>query len=157
MHIHSATLFQSTPSVWRATLGTPSLSGFASDFNPRPPCGGRLLKPCKCVKFHDISIHALRVEGDVNRFRRTRQESSYFNPRPPCGGRLSAGNNRPSRDNFNPRPPCGGRLLIRPLDARAGHYFNPRPPCGGRLSEASMCPVSRLFQSTPSVWRATRS
>ena len=34
------------------------------DFNPRPPCGGRL---CSCIFYHLsqlISIHVLRVEDD---------------------------------------------------------------------------------------------
>ena len=34
-------------------------------------------------------------------------------------------------------------------------YFNPLPPYGGRLVCASVCPVTRPFQSTPSVWRET--
>ena len=33
--------FQSTPSVWRETRGTPGFSSSAKDFNPLPPCGGR--------------------------------------------------------------------------------------------------------------------
>ena len=38
-----------------------------SDFNPRPPCGGR---PGLFGRYHDIA---------------------YFNPRPPCGGRQGPG------------------------------------------------------------------
>ena len=38
---YSDASFQSTPSVWRATLDT-SRNWYAdNDFNPRPPCGGR--------------------------------------------------------------------------------------------------------------------
>ena len=33
--------FQSTPSVWRATLRPLYYKFFDSYFNPRPPCGGR--------------------------------------------------------------------------------------------------------------------
>ncbi len=35
-------IFQSTPSVWRETFRHDSLDVFISDFNPLPPCGGRL-------------------------------------------------------------------------------------------------------------------
>ena len=58
-------LFQSTPSVWRATKS------------------GK-----KTLKARNISIHALRVEGDENCYT-DKKKRSYFNPRPPCGGRLS--------------------------------------------------------------------
>ena len=100
------------------------------DFNPRPPCGGRLPRP------------------------RAGSLWTNFNPRPPCGGRHSrpstfhvielfqstppvrgatprATRSLPRTSNFNPRPPCGGR----PAPWREGtrsRYFNPRPPCGGR-------------------------
>ena len=34
------------------------------DFNPLPPCGGRLVQQCQCSGGAVISIHSLRVEGD---------------------------------------------------------------------------------------------
>ena len=81
------TSFQSTPSVWRET-GTYTLSrDLATDFNPLPPCGGRLCRSEGVLSFgsfqstpsvwretengrlcdtpHAISIHSLRVEGDM--------------------------------------------------------------------------------------------
>ena len=61
----------------------------APDFYPRPPGGGRPLDSIRHLLTLSISIHALRVEGDVL----------------PCGG-ISAG-----RD-FYPRPPGGGRRLF---------------------------------------------
>ena len=39
-------------------------AGTETDFNPRPPCGGRLARVAKAKELIDISIHALRVEGD---------------------------------------------------------------------------------------------
>ena len=102
--------FQSTPSVGRATARLDRESAQEKHFNPRPPWGGRpyirllhltmttfqstpsvgratFLKPCKCVKFRDISIHALRGEGDLCRCDIERCHK-HFNPRPPWGGRL---------------------------------------------------------------------
>ena len=39
-------------------------SGAVSDFYPRPPRGGRLSTPCGYGLVVQISIHALREEGD---------------------------------------------------------------------------------------------
>ena len=102
-------VFQSTPSVWRETT---------------PPSSGS--------SYSLISIHSLRVEGDM-----------------PAG--MMAG----SASYFNPLPPCGGRLRISHLPQRQGH-FNPLPPCGGRPRGSEKERRQRApFQSTPSVWRET--
>ncbi len=101
-------LFLSTPSARRATQqqqgGKPDTlisihalreegDGFssmylsiASYFYPRPPRGGRRLKPNpKSAKLR-ISIHALREEGD-GRQQCAGLAHCYFYPRPPRGGR----------------------------------------------------------------------
>ena len=41
------------------------LSSSSSYFNPRPPRGGRLIREVVAVDGVDISIHALREEGDL--------------------------------------------------------------------------------------------
>ena len=79
-------IFQSTPSVGRAT---------ATNFF--------------YFAVTQISIHALRGEGDVRTQRRKSVRGSDFNPRPPWGGRLYQRHNGHSDRNFNPRPPWGGR------------------------------------------------
>ena len=43
---------------------TTRTSSLSANFNPRPPCGGRLLGKDDKVVAVIISIHALRVEGD---------------------------------------------------------------------------------------------
>ena len=80
-------VFQSTPSVWKATNnsvesiraigisihafrveGDPlsqQLSNFQHNFNPRLPCGRRLIHHFVSYLFAMISIHAFRVEGDL--------------------------------------------------------------------------------------------
>ena len=125
--------FLSTPSARRATL----LSGY-----------GRVRD--------DISIHALREEGD----RRTAHTEHRL-------------------DDFYPRPPRGGRLRERFIGGRQLQHFYPRPPRGGRHHQpvASSIPnpisIHALreegdaeqkaeemkkfeFLSTPSARRATR-
>ena len=78
------------------------------DFNPRPPCGGRLFLLFCFLRYvifqstspvwrttnsdyvaefeFDISIHVPRVEDDVLPVNYVGW-TNYFNPRPPCGGR----------------------------------------------------------------------
>ena len=58
------------------------------DFYPRPPGGGRqvFVRTCKGVTI--ISIHALRVEGDILLFLNARLHKDFY-PRPPGGGRPS--------------------------------------------------------------------
>ena len=45
-------------------FGTLSIHVPAQDFNPRPPHGGRQGFPCGSGVCLNISIHALRMEGD---------------------------------------------------------------------------------------------
>ena len=100
--------FQSTHPVWGATCRAfaPVLHG--SHFNPRTPCGVRLLAQSslssgqgfqsthpvwgatQIVQLHHkgihISIHAPRVGCDV-KYRVVFSPSGHFNPRTPCGVR----------------------------------------------------------------------
>ena len=146
--------FQSTPSARRATPKWKPRSQPHTNFNPRPPRGGRRRGVGRERARQEISIHALREEGDC-----------------------SSGLERSPAPNFNPRPPRGGRLDI-PKDIKERWDFNPRPPRGGRLcsvfaSEFFSCisihalreesdPIkitslvdAQKFQSTPSARRAT--
>ena len=144
-------------------------------FYPRPPRGGRHSLPIsrgrgklflstpsarratskhfKVQEFAQISIHALREEGDELADKYL-QLSKHFYPRPPRGGRpntarrpakseeisihaLREEGDRPrragkrSRNHFYPRPPRGGRLSETISGCRL-RYFYPRPPRGGR-------------------------
>ena len=126
-----------------------------------------------------ISIHALRGEGDL--FAGFLCHSSRnFNPRPPWGGRPRYSYDCIFVDSyFNPRPPWGGRHNSSSF-LKAAVYFNPRPPWGGRRGEETRGRRGRdisihalrgegdaniikagimqsVFQSTPSVGRATRA
>ena len=65
---------------WRKTASK-------NDFYPRPPRGGRHAIPPPCAMGEAISIHALREEGDLFKFRKKLQMTSHFYPRPPRGGR----------------------------------------------------------------------
>ena len=146
--------FLSTPSARRATLASPSPPSAAGYFYPRPPRGGRLQPVYGRHRFCQISIHALREEGDLAALAGC-TPSAYFYPRPPRGGRpstkevssmaakfLSTPSARRATNllsalfrgflHFYPRPPRGGR---RPRFGRTPPpmcNFYPRPPRGGR-------------------------
>ena len=146
-------LFQSTLPVWGATVDrdfkdkstgisihaprvgsdaiTRRLAGTTGHFNPRSPCGERLVVS-KCPPLH-----------------------FDFNPRSPCGERQPA----PSagwcwRFDFNPRSPCGERL-IRLHFSGVKTDFNPRSPCGERRGDGDGEIGGNKFQSTLPVWGAT--
>ena len=58
-------IFQSTPSAWRETYQVLVLFCRQFHFNPLPPHGGRLTAACLICGVVVISIHSLRMEGDV--------------------------------------------------------------------------------------------
>ena len=64
LYLSIKALFQSTPSARRATVRVSPPDASVPNFNPRPPRGGRLYGYAKLRRFHAISIHALREEGD---------------------------------------------------------------------------------------------
>ena len=126
------TEFLSTPSARRATLCGRSGHRPRDYFYPRPPRGGRHHNQQRGVASVQISIHALREEGDsfARSFSRGRTD---FYPRPPRGGRPHSSGPQPS-----PWPISihalreEGDCMHRELCASASSYFYPRPPRGGR-------------------------
>ena len=80
-------IFQSTPSAWRETRFLLLRCQNAQHFNPLPPHGGRRYMPAPISSIFEISIHSLRMEGDIgNNLLFVLLEN--FNPLPPHGGRL---------------------------------------------------------------------
>ena len=81
-----AKIFLSTPSARRATWQRNEPRRSTTDFYPRPPRGGRRPYFFGAVGMTWISIHALREEGDEDRFYPGRLDYDFY-PRPPRGGR----------------------------------------------------------------------
>ena len=122
--------FLSTPSARRATtaLRMPSITSlFLSTPSARRATNCRQHRR----KGADISIHALREEGDPRNAVEL-PAIEYFYPRPPRGGRHHDISSAPDRKNFYPRPPRGGRLAGRANGWDTTLDFYPRPPRGGR-------------------------
>ena len=148
--------FLSTPSGWRATL--PSASGFLSFvyFYPRPPGGGRLHADLSQLVKQNISIHALRVEGDAAETADSVQKIDISIHALRVEGDHRDNHRRVRPNHFYPRPPGGGR----PMSAAKIHTTAPflSTPSGWRATIS--CAVSfrvKRFLSTPSGWRATLS
>ena len=114
--------------------GDPQVVELASkeyDFNPRPPCGGRL-------------------QGWRERYRR-----SQFQSTPPMRGATKELMERYGGSEISIHAPhAGGDILLKQTPATAGH-FNPRPPCGGRRSLMWPVKLRAQFQSTPPMRGAT--
>ncbi len=125
-----------------------------SDFNPRPPRGGRRVCAVLSQIRRNISIHALREEGDSTKSRLI-MSIRHFNPRPPRGGRRVQFFSACPQYNFNPRPPRGGRLLFARGDARIA-VFQSTPSARRATNEPFQGILTPKFQSTPSARRATR-
>ena len=118
--------FLSTPSARRAT-GEERSQVEQLKFLSTPSARRATSTPRVRSDAADISIHALREEGD-----------SRTSPAPPT----------PS--NFYPRPPRGGRLSQMFLQCRLRNFY-PRPPRGGRPTGRKARNINKLFLSTPSA------
>ena len=167
--------FQSTPPARGATPIIRWPVWAISNFNPRPPRGGRLRRGSD---HHPVQ---------------------YFNPRPPRGGRPGSFSAKGRIADFNPRPPRGGRrkghrgrqaeigisihapreggdqrdIVIGTVGIISIHApreggdfsstpenaspmdFNPRPPRGGRPNRQIRRVQDWIFQSTPPARGAT--
>ena len=126
-----AAVFQSTPSARRAT------------------------KPGASNDVHmDISIHALREEGDPRILPRS-QTVKYFNPRPPRGGRQQSSQRGNQGWKFQSTP--SARRATNIVCAVGGGllHFNPRPPWGKRPDKPKTPAPAKQFQSAISTWKAT--
>ena len=124
-------LFLSTPSGWRATISFADRLGKIDISIHALRVEGD--SPGYAPYFSDvISIHALRVEGDAWLHEVQRPPSQNFYPRPPGGGRQSKMYEKSNAPlYFYPRPPGGGRLFTT-FYTNSIPYFYPRPPGGGR-------------------------
>ncbi len=123
-------IFQSTPPVWGATRRTAFSQAFAN-FNPRPPCGGRLVELVQGRSIRTISIHAPRVGGDPARTA-LQLDLMISIHAPRVGGDRST-----------------------TLNTEAWPVFQSTPPVWGATWRPSRRFRCCIFQSTPPVWGAT--
>ena len=103
----------------------------------------------------DISIHALREEGDETAGT-GHTETEDFYPRPPRGGRLARGGIDQTGLGISIHALREEGDFSRGDFRNPESYFYPRPPRGGRLLSSTMpLSIDWIFLSTPSARRAT--
>ena len=103
--------FLSTPSARRATSARGSRFVWSARFLSTPSARRATHTLVVVLRVYQISIHALREEGDTSP-PSTTPASSNFYPRPPRGGRpLPEARVLCGLRDFYPRPPRGGRPL----------------------------------------------
>ena len=125
-------VFLSTPSARRATARGRAGLVWLRNFYPRPPRGGRQIRDAVGFAGLDISIHALREEGDLCKAPDLEGAEEFLST--PSARRATPPSSTPpgSRSHFYPRPPRGGR-----------HFAD------------STLVMNLAFLSTPSARRAT--
>ena len=169
--------FLSTPSARRATRSLALAFRSPRNFYPRPPRGGRprlrVLDPFVLeISIHAlreegdddpaddripivvISIHALREEGDAGREGRRGRPGNFY-PRPPRGGRHDTigGQNVYTIISIHALREEGDATGIP--SSKVLRDFYPRPPRGGRPRQRQQQTEHGKFLSTPSARRAT--
>ena len=169
-------IFQSTPPVWGATFSirfasriqlisihAPRVGGDSNrkrskkvryNFNPRPPCGGRLCLHGSHPLSMNISIHAPRVGGDSLCFLSS-SHKHLFQSTPPVWGATFYADMWAICFQISIHAPRVGGDMGASRHRPPTRHFNPRPPCGGRQPLYSASKPSPEFQSTPPVWGAT--
>ena len=147
-------LFLSTPSVGRATTKLTSPSITTLDFYPRPPWGGRHKVVGLYNRYNDISIHALRGEGDAAPLGEL-ADSVKFLSTPSVGRATQQGTDTGRQEGISIHALRGEGDNSHDNKCTERNHFYPRPPWGGRLVRTGMSIFRSIFLSTPSVGRAT--
>ena len=146
--------FLSTPSARRATGAIHGGETFQWNFYPRPPRGGRRNAVNSVINFFKISIHALREEGD-RAFAEQFGGQLYFYPRPPRGGRHQLFRRCPQLCRISIHALREEGDASCPRKRPRPRNFYPRPPRGGRHCQFCEDYEWSKFLSTPSARRAT--
>ena len=152
---HSFFKFLSTPSSRRATQDQIHHLWRGGHFYPRPPRGGRLENQHLTKICCNISIHALREEGDPDYVVTFRKPGEFLST--PSARRATRKHAQTIflMSHFYPRPPRGGRLPHRRQDRDwqeiSIHALREE---GDALPPGVLAPPF-AFLSTPSARRAT--
>ena len=110
-------LFLSTPSARRATVAR-AVRAVIVDISIHALREEGDRRDHADQRLRDISIHALREEGD-QRLQHLPACHLHFYPRPPRGGRQIGFSSIAAPFNFYPRPPRGGRRSSPPMPRRS--------------------------------------
>ncbi len=147
-------LFQSTHPVWGATAQGLPAQGHKENFNPRTPCGVRLIQTTKTLDSEIFqSTHPVWGATPSSVMYLRTKSISIHAPRVGCDpGGVQARSIIMTISIHAPRVGCDGApgFVLPPMI-----HFNPRTPCGVRLSSGWRSIWRAAFQSTHPVWGAT--
>ena len=127
--------------------------GGTFNFNPRSPCGERLIG--RAVEFSFFVFQStLPVWGATRESGLETPKICYFNPRSPCGERPKNLLNHLAIAISIHAPRVGSDMgqFTKGINTKD---FNPRSPCGERQQHYRYHYLSYRFQSTLPVWGAT--
>ena len=173
-------VFQSTPSAWRETFFQLFPVPEPLNFNPLPPHGGRRFTQQLLLTIsHEfqstpsawretnfvrancchnvISIHSLRMEGDVHRPGIFAAGRCNFNPLPPHGGRRNTISPIYGNYTFQSTPSAWRETAAAEVQEREEEISIHSLRMEGDINRTSISSLSGSFQSTPSAWRETLS
>ena len=154
--------------------------GKPPNFNPRGPCGPRLVVPlddstvtgvfqssrslrtATCLAHHlmhknTISILAVLADRDLNELLAACGRRKYFNPRGPCGPRHGTGFETGRYLGISILAVLADRDLPWISVISSSSYFNPRGPCGPRQQRRTkdlphLCTKRRIFSPHQKVF-----
>ena len=125
------------------------------NFYPRPPRGGRRAYSCGICCILNISIHALREEGDFTMpFIQNNLRKFLSTPSARRATENDTGPWAQTQISIHALREEGDQILFIQITYRK-RYFYPRPPRGGRRRGQQARGVTKVFLSTPSARRAT--
>ena len=128
--------------------------GFASDFYPRPPRGGR---PTTKTWHHRPQkfLSTPSARRATAALWRSAADARDFYPRPPRGGRHVKKAEAVFKRSFLSTPSARRATISGSTPSIPCWYFYPRPPRGGRRAAPRPSKCGGRFLSTPSARRAT--
>ena len=125
-----------------------------SNFYPRPPRGGRHTTRELLTVHLQISIHALREEGDLAHIMHSWNSTNFY-PRPPRGGRRFPHRCR-AFDNIFLSTPSARRATNFAFSSAGSALFLSTPSARRATIDCDALPADVFrFLSTPSARRAT--
>ena len=138
------------------------------DFNPRSPCGERLVSMVSSAMVKEFQP-TLPMRGATGPSCSRRPKDHDFNPRSPSGERHRPPPSTVCREisthaphagsdpsvvwvvlrklDFNPRSPCGERRQSLLRSSGFPENFNPRSPCGERRAKRSKLRCMRAIST----------
>ena len=123
-------------------------------FNPRPPWGGRPCFRSRSRGLMYISIHALRGEGD-KKLLKFLQVLLLFQSTPSVGRATLRTEHEAQTKRFQSTPSVGRATPAHLTRILTNDKFQSTPSVGRATSVLSLFFSRKRFQSTPSVGRAT--